>query len=321
MTFWTGKNVAVTGGAGFIGSWLCKGLADAGANVFAMDLHDRGLKIHGLANVQYLNCDIRDAHAMQQALGYHEIEYVFHLGAQAIVTVANRAPALTLDTNIRGTCNVLEAARTLGTIKGIVIASSDKAYGEHETLPYSEEAPLIGRHPYDVSKSCTDLLAQAYHKTYKLPVAITRNGNVYGGGDVNWSRIIPGTIRSVLQGERPIIRSDGSPTRDYVYVKDIVNAYMLVGENISKTAGHAFNFGYNDPKSVLQIANLLLKAADSALEPVVQGNAPNEIQNQYLSSEKARSVLGWKPQYGLDAGLKETIAWYRDYFGKTTRQV
>ncbi|MBI4017843.1 MAG: GDP-mannose 4,6-dehydratase, partial [Candidatus Aenigmarchaeota archaeon] len=305
----------------FIGSWLARALADAGANVVAIDIKDEDLKVHSIKNVRYLNVDIRDYEKLKDALKKNEIEYVFHLGAQAIVTIANKDPPTTFATNIGGTWNLLEAARTLGTIKGIVVASSDKAYGDHETLPYTEEAPLIGRHPYDVSKSCTDLLAQAYHRTYGLPVAIARCGNVYGGGDLNWSRVVPGTIRSILQNERPVIRSDGTPTRDYVYVKDVVNAYMVLGERVSDAGvtGEAFNFGYNDPKSVLEIVNLILEQSGANLKPVVEGNAPNEIQKQYLLSEKAQRVLGWKPTYALEKGLKETVEWYREYLGSLER--
>jgi CDP-glucose 4,6-dehydratase len=236
------------------------------------------------------------------------------LAALTVVGVANRAPVPTFETNIRGTWLLLEAARQWGKLEQMVVASSDKAYGSHDTLPYTEDAPLQGRHPYDVSKSCADLIAQTYAHTYRLPVAVTRCANMFGGGDLNWNRIVPGTIRSALLNERPIVRSDGTMKRDYIYVKDIVNAYLMLAESMQNgvNTGATFNFGVDAPISVLEMVSKIVSLSDHPdLQPIIQNNATNEIQNQYLSSKKAHESLGWKPAYTLDQGLKETIEWYR----------
>jgi CDP-glucose 4,6-dehydratase len=232
------------------------------------------------------------------------------------VGVANRNPVSTLETNIQGTWALLEACRRSPTIQQIVIASSDKAYGDQEVLPYTETAPLVGRHPYDVSKSCADLLAQMYSKTYALPVCITRCGNFYGGGDLNWNRIVPGTIRSVLRGERPVIRSDGRLIRDYFYVQDGVNAYLLLAERMAERpelAGEVFNFSNELQITVLDLVKRILGVMSSELEPDVRNEASHEIQDQYLDASKARRTLGWAPSFTIETGLLATVAWYRQY--------
>jgi CDP-glucose 4,6-dehydratase len=257
---------------------------------------------------------MEDYDTVERAINEYEVDTVMHLGAQAIVGVANRNPMATFEANIKGTWVLLEACRRNATVKRVVVASSDKAYGEHETLPYEEHFPLQGRHPYDVSKSCADLIALTYHETYKLPVAITRCGNLFGPGDQNFNRIVPGTVRSALAGERPVIRSDGTPVRDYVYVGDIVSAYLLLAEQMEKPgiAGRAFNFGTGEPVSVLDLTRRTLAAAGRPdLQPIVENNASGEIQNQYLSSRLANDLLGWEPAANLDQRLRETADWYR----------
>jgi CDP-glucose 4,6-dehydratase len=260
---------------------------------------------------------VRDQAFLERALGEYEIAAVFHLAAQTIVPIANRNPVSTLETNIAGTWALLEACRRSPTVKQIVTASSDKAYGDHERLPYDESTPLQGRHPYDVSKSCSDLIAQAYATTYGLPVMVTRCGNFYGGGDLNWNRLIPGTIRSVLRGQRPIIRSDGKYTRDYFYVEDGAAAYMVLAEHVAKNpklAGEAFNFSNEEPCSVFSIVERLLALMKSDMEADVLNEATNEIRHQYLRAEKARTVLNWNPLFSLEEGLSRTVQWYREYF-------
>jgi CDP-glucose 4,6-dehydratase len=252
-------------------------------------------------------------------LSEYEVDTVFHLAAQTIVPIANRSPLSTFETNIKGTWTVLEAARCSSKITRVLVASSDKAYGVHEELPYTEEAPLLGCYPYDVSKACAELIARTYAVTYDLPVAVTRCANLYGGGDLNWSRIFPGTIRSVIRGERPIVRSDGTMVRDYLYVQDAVNAYLMLAERLDEpeVSGEAFNFGMDNPKSVLEIVQTIIAVSDCpGIEPVVLGEAPNEIQAQYLDSSKARRVLDWTPQHSLEEGLRETIQWYREFLSQ-----
>ncbi len=264
-----------------------------------------------------VNGDLEDFWTLERVVNQHEVDTVFHLGAQTIVGVAHRCPLPTFETNIRGTYNLLEACRLHGDqVHRVVIASSDKAYGQQPHLPYTEEIPLSGRHPYEVSKSCADLIAQAYHHTYALPIAIARCGNVYGGGDLNWSRIVPGTIRSFLHGERPIIRSDGTYVRDYIYVKDAACAYMRLAECLGNgpARGEAFNFSTEKPMTVLEMVNVIQKLMDCAhLEPDIRDSAEGEIRSQHLSSAKARDILKWKPQFDLESGFCETISWYRGY--------
>lgn len=269
-----------------------------------------------IERVKVVRGDVRDQALLERALGEHESNTVIHLAAQTIVGVANRNPISTFESNIQGTWSLLEACRRSPTVKQIVVASSDKAYGDQEQLPYYEDAPLQGQHPYDVSKSCADLIAHSYAVTYGLPVVITRCGNFYGGGDLNWNRIIPGTIRSVLRGERPVIRSDGNYIRDYFYVEDGAAAYMLLAEKLAANnalRGEAFNFSNELQITVLELVKLLLNALESTLEPDIRNEANNEIRHQYLSAEKARRVLSWAPTFTLDQGLNNTTQWYRDF--------
>jgi CDP-glucose 4,6-dehydratase len=318
--FWKSRKVFVTGCTGIVGSWLTIALLDAGAEVIGL-IRDRvplsNLMLSGaIDRIIGVEGDITDAWLLERVLNEYEIEVVFHLAAQPLVRMANRAPIGTFETNIRGTWLLLEACRQSQTVKRIVMASSDKAYGDQDKLPYTEEAPLQGRHPYDVSKSAADLIAQAYACTYDLPVAITRCGNIYGGGDLNWDRIVPGTIRSVLQGEAPIIRSDGTPLRDYLYIDDIVDGYLSVAEKLEDRSmhGQAINFGMDDPRSALDIARLIIAISDRPdLQPIVLNQASNEIGKQYLASEKAHRVLGWSAKYSIEAGLRMTMQWYKEF--------
>lgn len=316
--FWRDKRVFVTGCTGVLGSWLTLALVDRGAQVVGL-LYDEDPRSE-LARSGYLGRitvargSVTDLPLMERILHSFEIEVVFHLAAQALVTIANRDPLSTLETNVRGTWNVLEAVRRSGKVAGVVIASSDKAYGDQESLPYEEESPLMGRHPYDVSKSCADLIALSYAHTYGLPIGITRCGNLFGGGDLHWDRIVPGTIRSALRGESPIIRSDGSFKRDYIYVKDAVSGYLLLAEKTGDPSirGQAYNFGHDKPLTVLEIVREILNACGRAdLEPLILNEARYEIRDQYLDSSKARTRLGWKPAYSLPDALAETVEWYR----------
>jgi CDP-glucose 4,6-dehydratase len=320
-TFWRERPVLVTGATGLLGSWLTKALVERGAFVVALirdwlpenELFRSGM----LGRVSVVRGDVCRQDTVERALGEYEIDTVFHLAAQTIVGIANRNPISTFESNIRGTWSVLEACRRSPTVQQIVIASSDKAYGSHERLPYSEDAALQGRHPYDVSKSCADLIAQSYAKTYGLPVCVTRCGNLYGGGDLNWNRIVPGTIRSALAGERPVIRSDGSYIRDYFYVEDGALAYLMLAEQLAASrelAGEAFNFSNEIQVTVLEVARLILRLSGREdLELEVLGEAQHEIAHQYLDASKARETLSWRPKFTLEAGLAKTMAWYREF--------
>ncbi|MBI4575665.1 MAG: GDP-mannose 4,6-dehydratase [Planctomycetes bacterium] len=318
--FWDGRRVLVTGATGLLGSWLAPALVERGAEVVALvrDWVPRSrfyLSGSDRAVAQVRGC-LEDLPLLARALNEYEVEAVFHLGAQTIVGTANRSPLSTFETNVRGTWNLLEACRTSPTVRRVVVASSDKAYGAHERLPYTEDAPLLGAHPYDVSKACADLIARAYHRTWGLPVAITRCGNFYGGGDLNFNRLVPGTARSALRGERPLIRSDGTYVRDYIYVEDAVAAYLGLAEALDRpeVQGEAFNFSTGEPLAALDLARRVLAAAGREdLEPVVLDEATGEIHSQHLDSARARRVLGWQARHGLAAGLARTVAWYRDY--------
>jgi len=320
--FWVDRPVLVTGASGLLGSWLVRSLVAAGAEVVCL-LRDwvpqsELVRSHLLQETRVVRGDVRDQALAERTLGEYEIDSVFHLAAQTIVGVANRNPVSTLDTNIAGTWAVLEAARRSPSVRQIVAASSDKAYGESETLPYEETMALEGRHPYDVSKSCADLLAQAYAHTYRLPVAITRCGNFYGGGDLNWNRIVPGTIRSVIRGRRPVIRSDGQYVRDYFYIEDAAAACMTLAETLSarpELRGEAFNFSNESQISVLDLVKRILSLMGSNLEPDIRNETTNEIRHQYLSAAKARRMLDWKPRFSLDEGLRRTIQWYQEFLG------
>jgi len=320
--YWINKNILITGCTGFLGSWLTKILLDKGANITGLVrdwVPESNLIIQdSISKINVVKGDVEDYFLLERILNEYEIEVVFHLAAQAIVGTANRNPKATFETNIRGTWNLLEACRRSSTVKKTIIASSDKAYGEHSALPYTEELPLRGSHPYDVSKSCADLIASTYYSTYKLPVCISRCGNFYGGGDLNFNRIIPGTIQSVLKNERPIIRSDGKFIRDYLYVIDVVDAYLLLAEKMEnkKIHGEAFNFSGDVQLTVIEVVNNILNIMNRKdLEPVILNEAKAEIKNQYLSIAKAKEILGWNPQYNLEEGLKETVEWYRRFLG------
>ena len=319
--FWLDRPTFVTGGTGLVGSWLIQRLMDAGADVVCLVRdwvpQSEAVRKGNLERMKVVRGDIRDREVLERALGEYEIDTVIHLAAQTIVTIANRNPISTFETNIAGTWNLLEACRRSPRVKQIVVASSDKAYGDQEILPYDENTPLQGQHPYDVSKSAADLIAYTYAKSFDLPVSITRCGNFYGGGDLNWNRIIPGTIRSILRGQRPIIRSDGKYIRDYFYVEDGAAAYMLLAEQLAarpELKGQAFNFSNEIQVSVREIVDQILKEMKSDLSPDIRNEVSNEIRHQYLSAEKARRELGWKPMFNLEAGLRRTIDWYKDYF-------
>lgn len=321
--FWRSRPVFVTGATGLVGSWVVRRLLEQGAEVVSLmrdwvpqaELNRAGM----LGEVRVVRGDVRDQALLERALGEYEIDTVIHLAAQTIVGVANRNPVSTFESNIQGTWALLEAARRSPRVKQIVVASSDKAYGDQEVLPYSEETALEGRHPYDVSKSCADLISQAYAHSYGLPVVVTRCGNFYGGGDLNWNRIIPGTIRALLHGEAPVIRSDGSYVRDYFYVEDGAAAYLMLAEKLAEDrtlAGQAFNFSNELQITVLELVREVIQRMGVDAEPVVLNEASNEIRLQHLSAEKARRMLGWKPEFTLGEGLERTIEWYRRFLAK-----
>jgi CDP-glucose 4,6-dehydratase len=318
--FWQDRPTLITGSTGLVGGWLVRTLLASGADVVCLvrDWVPQSDLIQSLLieRVKVVRGDVQDQALLERVLGEYEIDTVIHLAAQTIVGIANRNPISTFESNIAGTWALLEACRRSPMVKQIVVASSDKAYGDHEHLPYGEETPLQGRHPYDVSKSCSDLIAQSYAATYGLPVVVTRCGNFYGGGDLNWNRIVPGTVRSVLRGQRPIIRSDGSYIRDYFYVEDGAAAYKLLAEKLAGNpdlAGQAFNFSNEIQVSVLAIVQQILGLMGSELQPEILSQTTNEIRHQYLSAAKAREMLDWQPLFTLDEGLKQTIGWYRDF--------
>jgi len=318
--FWRDRPVLVTGATGLVGSWLTKRLVTSHAEVVCLvrDWVPQSELVRGgtIGRVKVVRGDVQDQVLLERTLGEYEIATVFHLAAQTIVGVANQNPVSTFASNIGGTWSVLEACRRSPGVKQVVVASSDKAYGDQPVLPYDEATPLQGRHPYDVSKSCADLIAASYAHSYKLPVCITRCGNFYGGGDLNWNRIVPGTIRSVLRGERPVLRSDGSFIRDYFYVEDGAAAYLHLAEKMAENpalAGEAFNFSNEIQLTVIELVGRILAVMESPLAPEIQGSAKNEILHQYLSAEKARRMLDWKPAYSLDTALAATVAWYREY--------
>ena len=319
-SFWRDRPVFVTGATGLVGGWLVKSLLAAGADVVCL-VRDQvpGCELVRSGDwdrVKIVRGDVADQSLLERVLGEYEIDTVIHLAAQTIVGIANRNPVSTFEANIQGTWCLLEACRRSPKVKQVVIASSDKAYGDQDVLPYDETTPLQGRHPYDVSKSCADLISYTYAKSYDLPVTITRCGNFYGGGDLNWNRIVPGTIRSVLRGQAPVIRSDGSFVRDYFYVEDGAAAYLLLAEKMAENPhlrGEAFNFSNELQVTVLELTEKILSVMGSDLRPDVRNEASNEIKHQYLSAAKARRMLDWAPLYSLDGALEKTIAWYREY--------
>lgn len=317
-SFWKDRNVFVTGCTGLLGTHLVEELLNRGACVTGL-IRDhvprsRLNRPQTLAGINLVHGSLENYSLIERALNEYEIETVFHLGAQTIVSIANRNPLSTFETNIKGSWNVLEACRRSPLVKRIVFASSDKAYGTQADLPYVETARLQGTHPYDVSKSCADLLCRAYFTTYRLPVCITRCGNLYGAGDLNFNRLVPGTIRSLIRKEPPVIRSDGSYIRDYFYVLDAVSAYLMLAEQMDdrNIHGEAFNFSNEIQVSVLELTQKIIRLMDLEAAPVILNQAVGEIKHQYLSAEKAGKVLNWKPKYTLDQGLQETIKWYRE---------
>ncbi|HWQ32415.1 MAG TPA: NAD-dependent epimerase/dehydratase family protein [Blastocatellia bacterium] len=324
MSFWKNRNAFVTGATGFIGAHIARALLDEGARVVCLErdaVRSGSLDLFDLRRrVTVVSGALEDFALMERILNEYEIEAVFHLAAQAIVGAANRSPLSTFEANIRGTWSLLEACRQTGTVARVVVASSDKAYGTHEQLPYTEDYPLNGLFPYDASKVCTDVLARSYAHTYQLPVTVTRFANVYGPGDLNLSRIIPGTIVSVLRDEAPIIRSDGTPVREFVYVDDVARGYLLLAERIEAARGEAFNFGTNHPVQMLELARRIIELAGKAgkLEPKVmlKTKIAGEIDAQYLSAEKVGARLGWRAEISLDEGLKRTIEWYRNHLNE-----
>lgn len=324
--FWQDRRVLLTGCNGILGSWLTLGLLELGADVVGIMRdwvpYSELVRSGHSERVNLVHGDITDAALVERVFSDYEIKTCIHLAAQTAVGIANRSPIPTFETNIRGTWIMLDAARRWPGLEQIVVASSDKAYGQHDELPYSETAELRGNHPYDVSKSCADLIARAYSHTYNLPVAVTRCANMYGGGDLNWNRIVPGTMRSVLRGESPVIRSDGTPRRDYIYVHDVVNAYITLTEamatNPDEHSGKAYNFGKDEPLTTLDmVKNIVAISENPELEPIVQNAAPNEIQDQYLSSRLAHERLGWLPEHSLRDSLRETFDWYRAFMAQS----
>jgi CDP-glucose 4,6-dehydratase len=324
---WKGRKVFVTGGTGVVGTNLVTRLEGFGAEVTALvrdwvpGTRVLGSWLSGKAGVNLVRGELEDYQLLERAIAEYEIEYIFHLGAQTIVSIGNASPVGTFRANIQGTWNLLEAARVVSGysshLRGICVASSDKAYGASENLPYTEDQPLAGTHPYEVSKSCADLLARSYAATYDLPVAVARMGNIYGPGDLNFNRVIPGTIRSLLAGKRPEIRSDGTPVREYLYVGDAVEAYLTMAGRAGdkRVRGEAFNFSSGEKATVLEVVKRITKKMDMNLKPVILDESRHEIQDQYLSIEKAKKILKWKPAFTLDAGLDLTIPWYREVFG------
>lgn len=320
---WEQHRVFVTGATGIIGSWLVKRLLEEGACVVTLvrdwDPQSELIRSGDINHTRVVNGALEEYSTVERAINEYEIDTVLHLGAQAVVGTALRSPLATFEANIRGTYNLLEACRVHSSlVKRVVVASSDKAYGDVESLPYTEDMAPNGRHPYDVSKSCADLIALTYGHTYNLSVAVARCGNVYGGGDLNWNRIVPGTIRSLLHDERPVLRSDGQYTRDYIFVLDVVEAYLLLALKapVEGVRGEAFNFSSESPMTVLEITRKIQELMGrSDLEPVILNQAKAEIRDQYLDSSKARRLLGWLPQYTVDKGLSETIDWYREFLG------
>jgi CDP-glucose 4,6-dehydratase len=321
-SFWRDRSVLVTGATGLVGGHVVRRLVMAKASVVALirdDVPGNGLDRMGLRpEIQVVRGTIEDQTFLERVLGEYEVDTVLHLAAQTIVGIANRNPISTFESNIAGTWRVLEACRRSPKVRQIVLASSDKAYGDHDILPYNEEAPLKGQHPYDVSKSCADLIAQTYAHTWGTPVAITRCGNFFGAGDLNFNRIVPGTIRSILRGEAPIIRSDGKFIRDYFYVEDGAEAYLLLAQKLAENPGlrgRAYNFSYENQLSVTDIVSMIQARMGSQIAPIILNEASNEIRHQYLSAERARKELAWAPSFNMEEGLDRTIAWYRALLG------
>jgi CDP-glucose 4,6-dehydratase len=322
---WNERKVLITGATGLLGYWLTKKCVEDRAQVTALvrdtDPQSELIRSGLIQKIKVVNGALEQLDVLERAIVENEIEYVFHLGAQTIVGTAFRNPLATFESNIRGTYLLLEACRRQKNhLKAVIVASSDKAYGSSDILPYREDMRLAGEHPYDVSKSCADLITSSYFLTYDLPVAIVRCGNLFGGADLNWSRLIPGTIRSLCRGEAPKIRSNGLLTRDYLYVEDAVNAYMALAQHVDRedVVGQSFNFGPNRPFSVLEIVEQIQALMGVPhLKVTIQNSVIHEIAHQSLSSEKAQRILNWSPHFSLIDGLKQTIEWYQNYLNAT----
>ncbi|MCI0661106.1 MAG: GDP-mannose 4,6-dehydratase [Acidobacteria bacterium] len=318
-SFWENRIAFVTGATGFVGAHIARMLVDHGASVVCLQrdaVRSDCLDLFNLRRrVTVVNGSVEDLHLLVRIINEYEIEAVFHLAAQAIVGAANRSPYSTFEANIRGTYSLLEACRISPTVKRIVVASSDKAYGSNDQLPYLEDYPLLGLYPYDASKACTDILARSFAHTYQSPVAVSRFANIYGPGDLNLSRIIPGTIESALRGQPPIIRSDGTPIREFVYIDDVARGYLTLAEKIEQVRGEAFNFGSGVPVQMLDLVKRIIRLSGKDLEPhvMLQRKIDHEIDAQFLSAEKAEKKLGWRAEISLDEGLRRTIEWYREY--------
>ena len=324
QSFWEDRAVLVTGCTGLLGSWLTQALVASGARVTGVIrdwVPDSVLIQEGLDHrITIVRGQVEDYALMERTLNEYEVETVFHLAAQTIVGIANRNPLSTFETNIRGTWNVLEACRRVPTVRQVLVASSDKAYGTQPHLPYDESMPLQGRHFYDVSKSCADLIASAYFEMSRVPVCMIRCGNFYGGGDLNFNRLVPGAIRAVLRQEAPVVRSDGSYVRDWVYIEDAVDAYLLLAQCMAERPalhGEAFNISNEIQLTVLQVLEQLLRVMGrEELRPRILNEPLKEIRHQFLKASKARELLGWQPRYSLEEGLQRTVAWYGRYFAK-----
>jgi CDP-glucose 4,6-dehydratase len=320
---WAERSVLVTGATGMVGSALTRTLIDSGARVAALvadhDPQSELIRSGTIAEITVVDGRLEDVDAVERAVAGNDVEVIFHLGAQTIVSTAHRSPRATLESNVQGTWNVLDVARLHPTlVRSVVVASSDKAYGESPVLPYTEDMPLAGTFPYEVSKSMTDLVARSYALTYGVPVAIARCGNIYGPGDLNWSRIVPGTFRSILRDEQPIIRSDGKFLRDYLHVDDVVSGYLALVDVAGKDPGVAYNFSDESPASVLKIYEACCVAAGvPGLEPKILDQAVGEIRDQYLDASRARSELQWRAQTGLADGLARTFPWYAELLGSS----
>ena len=326
--FWLDRRVFITGASGLVGGWLVRALLKAGADIIVLlrDWNPKALLFQSgfHKKVTIVRGSLKNVNKLERVLAEYEIQSVFHLAAQTIVPIANKNPLSTFESNIAGTWNLLEACRLKKDIDSIIIASSDKVYGDTLNLPYQEAMPLNAIYPYDVSKACADRISVSYAKTFNLPIAITRCGNFFGGGDLNWNRIIPGTIRSILRTQPPIVRSDGNLIRDYIYVEDAVNAYMSLCEALRKNsalAGEVFNFSNGTQYTVLNLISTILNLMHSSLKPIILGKNKGEILAQYLDSSKAHKDLGWWPRFTLEEGLERTITWYKNCLGNEQNEL
>jgi CDP-glucose 4,6-dehydratase len=326
--FWTGRPTLVTGGAGFLGAWVIHKLLLRGADLVCL-VHERSLRSDIIGNdlqrrINIVRGDIRDQAQLEKILQQYSIATLIHLAAQAIVSVANANPAATLENNIVGTINLLEACRRNPNVMQIIVASSDKAYGDAGEQAYVEDMPLRGKHPYDVSKACSDMIVRSYAATFQLPAVISRCGNFYGPGDLNWNRVVPGTIRSLCEGIRPVIRSDGKYVRDYFYVEDAAEAHVMLAERLAdrpEMQGEAFNFSNEAPVTVIELVDKIVALMGLHLKPEVRNETTNEIRYQMLSAAKARCQFGWRPCFTLEEGLRRAITWYREHLSGSTSPV